>query len=62
MCVCCTHVHMGVHEARREHLDPLKLELTDVCELLSGCWELNSDPQQEQPVILTVDPSFLSKV
>ena len=37
--------------------DPLKLEL-DSCELPSGCQELNWGPLEEQPVLLTTEPSF----
>jgi hypothetical protein len=28
------------------------------CELPCCCWELNSEPLEEQPVILTFDPSL----
>ena len=30
--------------------------VTDICELLCGCWELHSDPLEEQPVLLTTKP------
>ena len=30
----------------------------DVCELLCGCWELNSGPPQEQLMLLTAEPSL----
>jgi hypothetical protein len=39
---------------RRYHLYPI----TDGCEPLCGCWELNSGPLQEQPVSLTAEPSL----
>jgi hypothetical protein len=35
-------------------------EATWGCELLYGCWELNLDPQEEQPVLLTADPAPMS--
>jgi hypothetical protein len=35
-------------------LDPI----TDGCEPLSGCWELNSGPLEEQSVLLTAEPSL----
>ena len=35
-------------------LDPI----TDGYEPLCGCWELNSGPLEEQPVLLTAEPSF----
>jgi hypothetical protein len=28
------------------------------CEPVCGCWELNPGPLQEQPVLLTAEPSF----
>jgi hypothetical protein len=28
------------------------------CEPLCGCWELNSGPLEEQPVLLSAEPSF----
>ena len=39
--------------------------ITDGCEPPCGCWELNSGPLEEQPVLLTTEPypqhpSFLS--
>jgi hypothetical protein len=30
---------------------------SDGCEPLCGCWELNSGPLEEQPVLLTAEPS-----
>jgi hypothetical protein len=31
---------------------------TDGCEPPCGCWELNSGPLEEQPVLLTTEPSL----
>jgi hypothetical protein len=31
--------------------------ITDGCEPPCGCWELNSGPVEEQPVLLTAEPS-----
>ena len=31
---------------------------TDGCELLCGCWELNSVPLEEQSVLLTTEPTL----
>lgn len=42
---------------RRVHWNP-GAGVTDSCEPLCGCWELNFDPLQEQPVLLTTDPSL----
>jgi hypothetical protein len=38
--------------------DPLELEVTDSCEPPCGCWELNPGPLEEQPVVLTIEPSL----
>ncbi|EDL23115.1 mCG145372, partial [Mus musculus] len=32
--------------------------ITDGCEPPCGCWELNSGPLEEQPVLLTAEPSL----
>ena len=32
--------------------------ITDGCELPCGCWELDSEPLEEQPVLLTTEPSL----
>lgn len=32
--------------------------ITDGCEPPQGCWELNSRPLEEQPVLLTAEPSL----
>ena len=34
--------------------------ITDGCGPPCGCWELNSGPWEEQPVLLTTEPSFQS--
>jgi hypothetical protein len=31
---------------------------TDDCELLCGCWELDLGPLQDQPELLTTEPTF----
>jgi hypothetical protein len=36
----------------------LYLLLVDGCEPPCGCWELNSDPLEEQSVLLTFEPSL----
>ena len=40
--------------------DPLELELQTVVSqsIPSGCWELNSGPLEEQPMLLTTEPSL----
>ena len=32
--------------------------VTDSCELPCGCWGLNPGPLEEQPVVLTAEPSL----
>ena len=39
-----------------EGIRSLGTGVTDSCELLCGCWELNLSPLEEQPVLLTVEP------
>jgi hypothetical protein len=43
---------MPVNQKRA--LDPV----IDVCEPPCGCWELNSEPLEEQSVLLTAEPSL----
>jgi hypothetical protein len=35
--------------------------ITDGCEPLCGCWELNSGPLEEQTMLLTTEPSLQLK-
>jgi hypothetical protein len=32
--------------------------ITDGCESTCGCWELNSEPLEEQSTLLTIEPSL----
>jgi hypothetical protein len=41
-----------------EGVGTLGIGVTDSCELSCGCWELNSSPLEEQPVLLTAEPSL----
>jgi hypothetical protein len=45
---CCFRTH------GKRASDPI----TDGCEPLCGCWELNSEPLEEQSVLLTAGPSL----
>jgi hypothetical protein len=36
----------------------LELELIDNCMLPCGCWELNPSPLEEQPVLISTEPSL----
>jgi hypothetical protein len=42
--------------------DGLVGEITDCSEPPHGCWELNSGPLEEQPVLLTSEPSQEAQV
>jgi hypothetical protein len=53
--ILCIWVHcscLQTHQKRAS--DPI----TDGCEPPCGCWELNSEPMEEQSVLLTIDPSL----
>ena len=41
-----------------EGVGSLGAGVTDSCELLNRCWELNLCPLEEQPVLLTTELSF----
>ena len=43
--------YMTAHQKRASDL------ITDDCEPPCGCWELNSEFLEEQPVLLTSEPS-----
>ena len=42
----------------QKHLKRTSDPITDVCEPPCGCWELNLAPLEEQPVLLTTEPSL----
>lgn len=50
-CLDCMYVWVRV-------LDLLEQELTNSSELLSGCWELNAGPLEEQPELSHAEPSL----
>jgi hypothetical protein len=50
---CCC---LQTHQKRASDL------ITDGCEPLCGCWELNSGPLEEQTVLLTTEPSLQPQV
>jgi hypothetical protein len=37
-------------------------EVIDSCELSHGCWRLNPGPLEEQPMLLTTEPSLQSRI
>lgn len=54
MCVCTPQYMPGVLRPE-EGMGSPETEVTDDCELPYGCWGLNLDPLEEQPVLLTAD-------
>jgi hypothetical protein len=50
---------MWVHcSCLQTHQNRASEPITDGCEPLCGCWELNSGPLEEQSVLLTIGPSL----
>lgn len=47
------HLSAWCHGGQKRALYSLELELTDGCELLGVCWELNLVPLKDQPLLLT---------
>jgi hypothetical protein len=50
--ICEYTVAIFRHQKRASDL------ITDGCEPLCGCWDLNSGPSEEQSVLLTTEPSL----
>lgn len=47
-----------LHVCLREGVRSPETGMTDSYELPCGCWELNPGPLEEQPVVLTTEPSL----
>jgi hypothetical protein len=58
--ILCTLVFC-LHVCLCEDVRSIGTRVTNNCELLCGCWELNQDPLEEQPVFLTTEPSLQPK-
>lgn len=54
----CTMCMSCVGRDSKRASGPLGVELTDDCESLYVCWELNLIPLEEQPVFLFIEPSI----
>ena len=50
ICTLCT----CILACQKRASDPI----TDACEPLCSCWELNSGPLEEQTLLLTTEPSL----
>jgi hypothetical protein len=48
---------LGAHGGQREFRSS-GTGVTDGCKLPCGCWELNPGPLEEQPVLVTTEPSL----
>jgi hypothetical protein len=55
--VCVVYVSSAYGDQKRK-LEAPETGVTCGCELPYGCWELNLGPLQEQPVLLTMEPSL----
>jgi hypothetical protein len=56
MCMSTLSLSSDTHQ--KGALEPI----TDDCEPPCGCWELNSEPLEEQSVLLTTEPSLQPQV
>jgi hypothetical protein len=52
------HVSEMLREARRGRQIPPRTRITDACQLPCGVWKSKPGPLEEQPVLLTTDPSL----
>ena len=48
----------AVYMCEREGVRSPGTGVIDSCDLLCGCWELNSGPLEELPMLLTTEPSL----
>ena len=55
--LCVTRVP-GAHLGQKRLADPAGTGVVDDRELPCGCWESNLEPLEEQPVLLTTEPSL----
>ena len=53
--ILCIAVQCSCHQTNQKKAS---YPITDSCEPPCGCQELNSGPQEEQPVLLTSEPSL----
>lgn len=54
--VCVSHV-WSTHRSQ-EHTGFPRTSITEDCQVPCGCWKLNLGPQEEEPWLLTTEPSF----
>lgn len=52
------HVHWCLPACMCEGAGSPGTGVTDSCELLCGCWELNVSPLEDQSMLLNAEPSF----
>jgi E3 ubiquitin-protein ligase NEDD4 len=51
------HVHAWCPQKSEKAIRSPGTVVTDCCELPCGCWKSNPGPVEEQPVLLTSEPS-----
>jgi hypothetical protein len=56
--ISINHVHAWCLQWPEQGVRSPGAGITDHCEPPCRCWELNPGPLQEQPVLLTTEPSF----
>ena len=52
------YIGVFLHVCLHDGIGSAGIGIADSCELPSGFWELNPGPLEEQPVLLTVEPSL----
>ena len=52
----CMHMYMWYLQRIKDSAISRGTGVTDDCELLRGCWEMNLDPLQNHQVLLTTEP------
>lgn len=57
-CLPVHHVYCWYLKEPEDGVSSPGTRVTDICELLSGNWELNPGPVEEPPVLLTTEPSL----
>ena len=61
-CLSVHHVHAWCLQRSEEGVGSPRASVKKDCGQLCGCWELNSGPLEEHPVLLTTETSLLAKL
>ena len=57
-CVSVYNVHVCHPQRLEEGVRSVSISIIDGCELPCGCWDLNPGLLEEQPVLLTSEPTL----